>query len=185
MTTRAVAVLLCVFAVAGCKKKPPVTTDEAGATDDASEAGAATEGGASADAAGEASSDEASTEAGGAGAATDTDSTDGGSSPTTTGGGAGYAGSYSCFGGLTLNQTHNTVSGNGSARTASSTQSTDVTCRISGDKCSGTFNTFSSMNGGQPKPTGKGKITLRMAGNNLEYTQVFGGSTQTGICKRR
>jgi hypothetical protein len=187
-TIRAWALLLGTLTLAaGCHKKPPAEGGgEAGTSDDggAAEASASDDG--SAEAAADAATDSsAPTEAG-------TDQTEGGApeagptTPTTptTVGGSGYAGTFSCFGILTLAQSNNTVSGNAVLRTGASTQSTDFSCKIVGDKCHGSTNVFSSVNGQQPKERGKGKVTFRIVNGGLDYTQTVGGSTQQGFCKR-
>src|SRR5580692_401185 len=182
-TIRAWALFLGTLTLAaGCHKKPPAEAGgEAGTTDDG---GGAAEASASDDGAAQAATDatadsSTSSEAGEAGM----DQTEGGApeagptTPTTpsTVGGSGYAGTFSCFGTLTLAQSNNTVSGNAVLRTGASTQSTDFSCKIVGDKCHGSTNVFSSVNGQQPKERGKGKVTFRVVNGGLDYTQTVGG----------
>jgi hypothetical protein len=183
MTTLRTVAVLTMLTLVGCHKKATQESAEAGT--DNGEGGNTLEAGATYDGAAEAATDDAadsSTSSGGGEAGTDMA---GGAlpeaGPTS---GSGYAGSYNCFGTLTLRQTNNTVSGNAEERHGSTTHSTDFSCQIVGDRCSGTSNAFLSINGMQPKQKGRGKVTFRVVNGGLDYTEVLGGNTQQGFCKR-
>jgi|HubBroStandDraft_1064217.scaffolds.fasta_scaffold374691_2 hypothetical protein len=184
ISTRAVTLLLATFIATGCHKKAPATDAEAGAAADA--ATTATDDGGAADSASgdDSAADSAATDAGQADSGSD-QGDDGGGEPTTVAGGGNYAGSYSCFGTLTLRQVANTVSGDAILRAGGKTTNHDVTCKIVGDKCSGLMNRFKTNAGGTPKPDGHSKVTFHSVSGGLEYTEVgSGGNTQTGFCKR-
>ena len=189
-TTRAIAILLGTLALAGCHKKAQdAAADAATGAADNSDSGSSTDSASSDDgAADSAAADSGATgDAGGdAGAGADAGAAapEGGAATTVATTGAGYGGTYSCFGTLKLTQTNNTVSGNAESRTGNTTQSTDFSCQVAGDRCSGNTNSFLSVNGMQPKPKGKGKVTFRLVSGGLEYTQVQGGASQQGFCKR-
>lgn len=187
MTTfRSAALLLGVLTLAACHKKTQEAAGEGGVGEGggAAEAGTTDDGAADA-AAGDAALEAASTDNGEAAAPLAEGGAvlpEAGPAPST--GGSGYAGTYSCFGTLKLTQTNATVSGNGESRTGSATHSTDFSCQIVGDRCTGTTSSFASVNGMQPKPKGKGKVTFRIVSGGLDYTQTVGGNTQQGFCKR-
>jgi hypothetical protein len=194
-SARRTIVFLSALALVGCHKKSQATAAEGGAaasTDNsaASDASAADSAPAADDAAAEAATapaDAAAGDDGGGEAGTD-QGDDGGAAPseagptTVTTGGAGYGGSFNCFGVLNLTQTNTTVVGTGSSRSGNKTHNVDINCRVSGDRCSGAVNHFSSLNNSPPKPAGKGKITFRIVNGGLEYTEASGG---TGFCARR
>jgi len=169
--------LLLGILACGCKKKLPPSEMEAGA---ASPADAAEE----ASAADTGAGDDGPTGAADAAPAAEDGSAqgdDGGGGPSTVATGVNYSGSYNCFGTLTLRQVGSTVAGDAVAHQGGKTLNNDLTCNVSGDRCSGQMNHFKTKAGGAPKPEGRTKITLRIVAGGLEYTEGNGGS---GFCKR-
>jgi hypothetical protein len=189
-SARATVLLLCAFTIVGCHKKPLAAADAGAAPDNgdagaSSEAGAAEAGAASDDGGGEAGAAADGGDDGGddGGGATDNGDDGGGAEggSTTVVRGAGFAGSFNCFGVLNLHQTGTTVAGDGSSRAGNKVHSVDITCNARGDKCTGIINHFTSNNGAPPKPAGKGKISFRAVNGGLEYTETSG----SGFCARR
>jgi hypothetical protein len=190
ISTRVLALIAVTLVATGCKKKPAAGADSGTGDDSSTTAAASDDGGAADSASGDDGAAEAAADTGATGEGGADQGDDGGASdsgPTTpTVGGAGYGGTYSCFGTLKLTQTGNTVSGDGVLHAGARTETKDLTCKIMGDRCTGVMNAFNSMNGGTPKPAGRTKVTFRIVGKGLEYNQVGGGGggTQQGFCQR-
>jgi hypothetical protein len=187
---RAVAVLITAFAIVGCHKKA-ATAGAEGGTADSTDAAAttATDSGATTatddSAAGDATAASDASEGGSDQGDDGGGSTDSGPATVTATGGASYAGSYNCFGTLTLRQVGNTVSGDAVTHGGGKTVNNDVTCKIAGDRCTGFMNRFTANPGGAPKPAGKSRVTFRLVSGGLEYTEAGpGGNSGQGFCKR-
>jgi len=192
-SSRSALVLLCTLAVAGayvgCKKKPSSGAEPAGSASTSDSSSAPADSGsaaapASASASGSASSapsDSASAAPSGSAAP---DSSGSGATPTSPpsgGGGAGFAGRYACFGGLTLSQTGNGVSGSAVNVVGNTTTNWDINCTAIGNMCTGFASKFVSNNGKPPKPAGRQKVTFKVVANGLDYTE--GGVA--GFCSRK
>jgi hypothetical protein len=178
VSTRTLVFLLCALAVCGCKKHAVATSDEAGESDAGTDAG--NMGDATTDAEADASPTDAALDAAPADADTDADTDDNDDTVPTNG---SFAGTYNCFGGITLVQTGTQVTGTGHSHIGSATETTEVLCTIKGHRCVGQAIYFTQKGSGSPKSTGKGKLVLKVQGGAVHYTTTHGG-VQQGLCAR-
>jgi hypothetical protein len=188
-STRSIALLLSVLAIAGCKKKSTASGgDPAGSAAPADSASAAPADSASAaPSASAAGGDDSAAPAASVVAATDDGSVpalDEGGTPTPTrptGMSTSFTGTYACMGGLSLIQQGNGVKGTAVTRQGGTTTNYDIQCVVSGAGCEGKAVKFVSKGGGPPKPAGNTRITFRLANGGLDYTEGGAG----GFCTRR
>ncbi len=184
ISTRTLALLLCVVAFAGCKKKGATAGGDAEPAGSAAPADSSSAAPSGAEAGG--TDDSAVTAVGGNEAAAPDEAGpaagDAGPTPTSpTGGGNTFAGTYSCMGGLTLSQTGNGVRGSAITRVGNTTTNYDISCTVSGNVCAGTAVKFVTKEGKAPKSAGGQKIVFKLASGGLDYTEGGVGA----FCTRR